>query len=469
MKKFNLSLSFLFIFLICAYNSNCEQKKVALIGTGYVGLIAGAGLADKGHKIVCVDIDAKKIADLNNGIMPIYEPGLQDLINKNQENICFTTDIRKAVNDSEIIIIAVGTPTDENYESDLRALNAVANSIGKVLQDSDDYKVICIKSTVPVGTNYKIKDLIKTYTDKNNFDMVSNPEFLRAGSAIKDLYEKNPILIGSDSEKALDIMEELYDPFIKNGITLIKSKDFATAEMAKYAWNSLVAVKVSYVNELSRFCNSCNADLFKVIETISFGDSVLPFKSVRPGPGLGGSCLPKDTRAFLKMANVRGVDLSIIKTVIEASDLQQEYVVNQLYSLLSVSEDLNSSDCVKDKSIAILGLSFKANTDDIRISPAIKIIELLLQKGANIKAYDPQATENMRKLFPNITYCNSVMQAVDCVDAIVALTDWKDIKNMDFKVVSQLVKNKIIVDVRNMFDPAILIANGFKFANLGRR
>lgn len=466
-----MKLSFLFvncslILLTCtSFNSNAAPKNVAIIGTGYVGLIAGAGLADMGHKIICVDIDAQKIAGLNNGIMPIYEPGLQELIKKNKENIFFTTDIKAAVRSSEIVIIAVGTPTDENYESDLRALNAVANSIGQVLQDTVDYKVICIKSTVPVGTNNKIKAIIKKYTEKNNFDnfdLVSNPEFLRAGSAIKDLYEKNPIVIGSDSEKALAIMAELYEPFIKNGITLIKSKDFATAEMAKYAWNSLVAVKVSYINELSRFCNSCNADLLNVIEAISFNDVVLPFKSVRPGPGLGGSCLPKDTRAFVKMAQDRGVDLAIIKTVIAASDVQQKYIVDQLFSLLG-------DDAVEGKNIAILGLAFKANTDDIRISPAIHIIELLLQKGVNIKAYDPQATDNMRKLFPNITYCDSVMQAVEGVDAVVALTDWADIKNVDLAVVSELVKNKIIVDARNMFDPIALSVNGFKFANLARR
>ncbi|MFC1841571.1 UDP-glucose dehydrogenase family protein [Candidatus Dependentiae bacterium] len=451
-------LSFL---LLLSFNCKPNPKKVTIIGTGYVGLIVGAGLADKGHQVICADIDAKKIADLKNGIMPIFEPGLEELVKKNANNISFTTDVKSAIKNSEIIMIAVGTPTKENYESDLRALHAVANTIGETLKNEPGYRVVCIKSTVPIGTNKKIKSMLEEQIDKNNFDMVSNPEFLRAGNALKDLYEKNPIVIGSDSKKALGVMSELYQPFVENGISLIKANDFATAEITKYAWNSTVALKVSYVNDLSRLCVATGGNIFKVVEGIGFGDDVLPFKNVKPGPGFGGSCLPKDTRAFVKMASDREIDFSIIKAAINSSRKQKEFVFKQVESLVGNS--------VKDKTIGVLGLSFKAGTDDIRKSPAILVINRLLEGGAKIKAYDPKATENMKKLFPNVDYCDSAYEASKDTEAIIALTDWRDIKEIDLKKISTLVKNKVIVDARNMFDPKVLKENGFKFANLGRR
>lgn len=347
-----------------------------------------------GHNIIYTDIDEKKIGMFNAGQMPIYEPGLEELVFKNKEKI----------------MIAVGTPTKENYESDLRALYAVARSIGDILVTLDDYKGICIKSTVPVGTNEKIKEfMVNTCgVESHKFDLVSNPEFLRAGSALKDLYEKTFMVLGGDFQRALDNMTEL-----------------------------------------------------KVVKGMSFNDIVLPFKNVKPGPGLGGSCLPKDTRAFVKMAEDREVDFAIIKAVIDASGVQKLFIVNQLYNLLGKN--------VKDKTVGVLGLSFKANTDDIRKSPAIVVIDQLLKDGACVKAYDPVATENMRGLFPDVNYCDSVYDAVKDVDVIIALTDWKEIKEIDLKKVSSLVKNKMIVDARNMFDPSELKENGFVFVNLGRR
>jgi len=458
-----LYLFFIIAFsMLCSISCRARSKNVAVIGTGYVGLIVGSSLADMGNTIICADIDREKISKLSNLQMPIYEPGLKELVAKNIDRISFTIDVQDAIKKSEIIIVAVGTPTLKNYKSDLRALHAVARTIGQALQGEDCYKVVCIKSTVPVGTNKQIKKILSQYIgDDSKFDLVSNPEFLRAGAALSDLYKKNPVILGSDSEKALDIMAELYSPLVESGITLIRANDFATAEMAKYAWNSLVALKVSYANDLSRFCDSCGADVFKVIQTIGFNDAVLPFKNVKPGPGLGGSCLPKDTRAFVKMADDQEVDFSIIKAVINSSAIQKKFVVKKLYDLLGES--------VEGKIISVLGLAFKANTDDIRKSPAIIVIDELLQDGAIIKAYDPKATENMRQLFPEVKYCDSAYEAVEGADAMIALTSWEDIKNIDLAKVHELMNGNIIVDGRNMFDPGEFVRYGFEFANLGRR
>lgn len=457
--------SFLHVSLILLFFSfplNAGSKKVAVIGTGYVGLIVGSSLADMGHKVTCVDIIPEKIEKLKKCEMPIFEPGLQELTRKNLENMYFTTDTKSAIENSEIIIIAVGTPTKKNYESDLRALNSVARVIGDTLKEIEGYRVVCIKSTVPLGTNNKIKELIYQYCgDYKKFDLVSNPEFLRAGSALKDLYEKNPIVIGSDSQEALEIMAELYDPLVQDGIELIKANEFATTEIAKYAWNGLVAVKVSYGNDLSHICIEYGADIFKVIKIISFNDKVLPLKNVKPGPGLGGSCLPKDTRVLIKMAKDKDFEMPMIQATINSSKIQKKFMVKQLYRLLQ--ED------VKDRTIGVLGLSFKANTDDIRKSPAIKVIGKLLADGAKIKAYDPKAIENMKRVFPHISYCENVEDVAKGSDGLIALTDWNDIKGANLQRISKLVKSKILVDARNMYDPKELKKNGFKFANLGRR
>jgi len=468
-------LHFLYISLliICLFNTikphydfvhSCQKascpQKVAVIGTGYVGLIIGSGLATIGHQVICSDIDENKINKLKNGKMPIFEPGLEQIVAKNAtaKRLSFTNNVPLAIRNSDIIIVAVGTPMGENGKANLKALKAVAKTIS---QNLNGYKVICIKSTVPVGTNKKMKAFFEKCIQNNNvdLDLVSNPEFLRAGAALKDLFQLNPIVLGSDSEKALDIMAELYDPLVKNGNSLIRT-NFETAETIKYAWNSLVALKVSYVNDLSRFCKAYGADIFKVVEGMSFQDLVLPFKNVKPGPGLGGSCLPKDTRAFIAMAKAQRVDLTMIKATIESSNLQQESIISDLYNLLGNS--------VAGKTIAILGLSFKANTDDIRKSPAIPVIKKLLEDGAVVKAYDPQAIENMRKLFPDVHYCKSAQEATKGSDAIVFLTAWNEFKNLNSGLVHKSIKKPKIVDARNIFDPEMLKNHGFEFSNLGK-
>lgn len=461
MKKSIFSFIFIF-FLLFTIFSKPNPKNVAIIGTGYVGLIAGGGLADIGHTITCVDIDKRKIDMLNAGEMPIYEPGLGDLINKNIQRITFTTDTKSAVKSSEIIIIAVGTPTKKDFSSDLRALYDVAKSIGDILVSLDDYKVICIKSTVPVGTNEKIKEFLVNVcgVEEKKFDLVSNPEFLRAGSALKDFFEKNPVVLGSDSEKALSIMEELFSPLLERDIEIIKT-NFPTAETIKYAWNSFSTIRIGYVNELSRFCNACGADIFTVVKGMSFSEKLLPSYKLKPGPGIGGSCLPKDASAFVKIAEEYGITLRFVKAFIKSNEEHKIYIVNKLYSLMG--RDL------KGKTVCLLGLSFKPNTDDIRKSPAIDVIGKLIEYGANIKAYDPQAMDNMKKVFSNVQYCNSSQEAILDSDAVVILTDWAEFKSMDLKDIIGLMKGEVFVDTRNIYSINMASKSGIKYFNLGRR
>jgi len=437
-----------------------SPKKVAIIGTGYVGLIMGSGLAKMGHTVICSDIDQRKIDMLKKGQMPIYEPGLVTVTKSGYgaKRLFFTTDVARAVRESDIVMIAVGTPMGDSGEADLKYLKSAIKTVGENL---NSYKVVCIKSTVPVGTNKKMKAFLKECARTDDFDIASNPEFLRAGNALKDLFEDNPIVVGSDSEKALQIMQELYSPLIKSKNTPFIKTNLESAETIKYAWNTLVAVKVAYVNELSRFCNACGADIFKVVEGIGHEDIVLPFKKVRPGPGFGGSCLPKDTRAFISMAEQCGVDMAMIKGILQSNALQKKEPLKQLYKLLD--------GCVEGKTIGILGLSFKANTDDIRKSPAIDIIAQLQKDGAIVKAYDPQAMNNMKRLFPEIKYCDSVRDVVKDVDALIVLTEWQEFKGIDLEDVGNCMKNKVIVDGRNIFDPRDLKDSGFEFGNIGRR
>lgn len=459
----NLNYSYIFFLLILlVVSSNCKtnKKNIAVIGTGYVGLIVGAGLADMGHTVICADIDANKINMLNNGKMPIYEPGLANLVKKNVDLklLSFTCDVSLAIQVSDIIIISVGTP---QKRADLSAVKAVACSIAKNL---NSYKVVCVKSTVPVGTNKFVKSLIKKHVGEEvEFDVISNPEFLRAGSAIRDFFECNPIVLGSDSEKALNIMEDLYIDLINNGIKIIKT-NFEAAETIKYAWNSFGAIKIAYINELSRFCATCGADIFAVIKGMSLSDKLLPAKDIKPGPGIGGSCLPKDTRAFIEMAKKIGVDLDIVNAYITSNKKQKQFIIKLLYTILPKS----FKGSIKDKTIGVLGLSFKPNTDDIRMSPAIDIISHLLDSGAKVKAYDPKAMDNIRFFFNNINLCDTAYQAIEGCDVLILLTEWDEFKKLDLDIIKKLMNRPIIIDGRNMFDPSVLREKGFISSSLGR-
>jgi len=449
----------LFVGVLDAASFIQDSKNIAIIGTGYVGLITGAGLAEIGHNVTCADIDKEKIECLKNGKMPIFEPGLEDLVQKNFSDgrLHFVHDVGKAIAESQIVIIAVGTPTRKKG-ADLSALNAVVETIADHL---NEYKIICIKSTVPVGTNQYVKSLLTDRVGAHvDFDVVSNPEFLRAGCAIKDFFERTPIVLGSDSGYAMHVVENMYSPLIASGADLIKT-NFVTAEFIKYAWNAFSATRIAYVNEISNFCSAVGADVETVVRGMSFSEKLLPSRCLRPGPGIGGSCLPKDTQACVTMAAKEGVDLSIIRSVIRSNQKQKIKVVEYLNNFFE--NDLFG------KKVAVLGLSFKPNTDDIRNSPAIEVLRSLLELGANVKAYDPQAMENMKRIIPEAVYCQSVQEAVDRVDAVVLLTDWKDFKSLDLDIFESSDVQPVIIDGRNMWNPGELKRRGFAFVNMGRQ
>ncbi|MGE0009515.1 MAG: UDP-glucose/GDP-mannose dehydrogenase family protein [Candidatus Babeliales bacterium] len=440
------------------YQANNPQN-ITIIGTGYVGLISGAGLAACGHQVTCVDIIKEKVEKLNQGIMPIFEPGIQELVVDQMKagRLSFTLDSKSAIGQADVIIIAVDTPMGEDGKADLRALTAVAKNIGANL---NGFTVICTKSTVPLGTHLVVRDLVSsTNTSNSQFEIVSNPEFLREGTAIIDLFERNPIIVGTDSIKAHEIMQAIYQPIIDQGADFIATNN-ATAEIIKYAWNTFLGVRIAYVNELAELCNAAQADVFQVIHGMSLGEKVYPTSKLKPGPGIGGSCLPKDTQALVRKADDLGIDLQMVKAFVSSNKKQKRNVVQHIYDLLD--------GAVEGKTIAILGLAFKANTDDIRYSTAIPVINKLLADGAHVSAYDPAAMENMRQLYPDVTYCSTITQALKDADAVVLITEWDEFKRIDLAQVAQLVRSRNLFDGRNLWDPKALKALNFNYRNLGR-
>ncbi|MFQ6674684.1 MAG: UDP-glucose dehydrogenase family protein, partial [Fidelibacterota bacterium] len=366
------------------------MKRIAVIGTGYVGLVAGAGLSDFGNEVTCSDVNSGRIADLRSGKIPFYEPGLAELVRKNVAagRLSFTTDVGGAVLDSEVVLIAVWTPEGKDGEADLSAVRDVAKTIGKNL---NGYKVICTKSTVPIGTGEMVRRIIKdTSPEDHEFDIVSNPEFLREGAAVKDFLIPNRVVIGSDSQRALETMREVYRPLFINETPMVIS-DIITAETIKYACNAFLAVKISYINEMANLCDATGADVHVVAKAMGLDGRISP-KFLHPGPGFGGSCFPKDTLALVHQGESRGVELNVVGAAIRANEAQRGRVVEKVERL--VGKDL------KGKTVAILGLAFKANTDDVRQSPAIPIIDHLLEGGARVRAFDPAAAANMRSVFP---------------------------------------------------------------------
>ncbi len=434
------------------------MNNVAVIGSGYIGLVVGANFAEFGNKVICADIDAKKIENLKKGILPIYEPGLQELVEKNilKKNIEFTIDVPFAIQSSDIIFIAVNTPTFQNGESDISAVKAVAKEIGKNL---NGLKIICIKSTVAIGTHKIVQEIINQ-NNKNNFEfhVVSTPEFLREGSAIYDFVSPDRIIIGTKSQKAFEILKELYSPINCNPENIIKT-DNLSAEAIKYVSNSFLALKVSFINEIANFCDQLGIDVSEVTKGVGL-DKRIGSQFLKPGPGFGGSCFPKDIHALLKMAQNNKIELQTIKATIKVNELQKIKVVQKLKKLLNGS--------LENKIISVFGLAFKGNTDDIRKSPAIDIIHYLKKDGAIVKAFDPKANENMKQEIPDIQYFDDAYQACQNTDAILILTDWNEFKNLDFETISKIVKQSIILDTRNILDIDKLISLGFTVDIIGR-
>jgi len=430
---------------------------IAIVGTGYVGLVTGACFAEFGLKVTGIDKDKEKIEMLNRGEIPIYEPGLEEKIKKYMAEglLTFTTDIAEGVKKALVIFIAVGTPPKEDGSADLSYIDEVARSIA---ENMNGYKVIVTKSTVPVGTGERIKRIIKEHQkEKVNFDVVSNPEFLREGSAIEDFMRPDRVVIGAESSEAIAIMKDLYSPLFLIETPFVIT-NIETAEMIKYASNAFLATKVSFINEMANLCELVGADVHIVAKGMGLDKRIGP-KFLHPGPGFGGSCFPKDTRAIVQIAEEKGYDLSIVKAVIGVNERQRELMVEKIARVIGE---------LKGKKIAVLGLSFKPNTDDIRESPAIAIVGRLKEKGAKIRAYDPAAMENTSKIYPDIEYASDPYDAVSGCDAMVIITEWNQFRNLDLERIKSLMKKPVMIDLRNIYEPERMKKLGFIYDCVGR-
>ena len=434
------------------------MKNIAIIGTGYVGLVTGVGLSEFGNKVICVDINQSKINDLNAGKVPIYEPGLLDLIRKNvnSERLFFSSDIASSIKESEVIIIAVGTPQSKNGSADLKY---VFDALDSISENLNSYKVIVTKSTVPIGTGEKIiTKLKKKYEDNIDFDYVSNPEFLREGSAVKDFLWPDRVIIGTNNEKALQIMRDIYRPLYINK-NPIQRTAVETSEMIKYASNSFLALKISFINEIANLCESVGADVHDV--AIAMGkDGRISDKFLHPGPGFGGSCFPKDLEALLSLSKEHSVTMETLQAAIKANRNQKERIGEKLDRLVSGG--------IKGKKIAILGLTFKANTDDVRESSTIDLIKFILNQGGFVNAYDPIANESMAKIFNDIHYFDNVYDAICEVDALVIMTEWNEFRALDLNRIKKSMRNNYVLDTRNILNMKELSEQGFVYDNIGR-
>ena len=431
-----------------------KGKKVSIIGTGHVGLVTGTCLAELGNRVICVDNNVEKIATLNRGEMPIYEPGLEELVKKNVRagRLSFTTNIKEGVNNSEIIFIAVNTPRKPNGEADLCYVEAVSREVAQTMKG---YKIIVEKSTVPVETGKWISRTVKLNNKKNiSFDIVSNPEFLREGSAVYDSMHPDRIVLGVGSKKAERIMRELYQSLDAPIIVT----DIESAEIIKHASNSFLAMKISYINSIANICEKAGADIKKVAEGIGY-DRRIGGDFLNAGVGFGGACLPKDLQAFVGITQKLGYDFELLKLVEKINHQQRELLVNKVRDAVWN---------IKDKTIGILGLAFKPNTDDMRNAPSIEIIQMLQGEEAKIKAYDPVAIPVARGILKEVTYCKDSYDTANGCDALVVLTEWEEFKRLDLKKIKRLMKAPIIVDGRNIFEPEKMKRLGFIYKSIGR-
>ena len=433
------------------------MKKISIIGSGYVGLVSGAGLSEFGNHVTCVDIDKIKIANLKKLKIPIYEPGLDNLIRKNMKKglLNFSSNISKSIKNSEIIFIAVGTPQSNDGSADIRYVESVAKTISENL---NDFKIICTKSTVPIGTGKKIKVLIEKLSNSKNFEYVSNPEFLREGAAIDDFLRPDRIIIGCESENAVNAMKEVYRPLYLNETPIVFT-NIETAEMIKYASNAFLATKISFINEIANLCEKIGADVHHVSKAMGLDGRISP-KFLHPGPGYGGSCFPKDTRALAYFGKENDVSLKVINAVIETNDNQKIKIFEKIKSLCD--------EILEKKTVSLLGLSFKPETDDIRESPANTIIPLLVENGASVNVYDPVAMDNFKKEFPNINYFSSWKDCVLNTDICIILTDWNEFRGIDLKELKKFLIEPCLVDARNIFSIDKLKAENYLFENVGR-
>ena len=431
---------------------------VAVIGSGYVGLVAGACLAETGNDVTCVDVDGEKVARLQRNEIPIYEPGLEPMVMRNQDEgrLTFTTDLGAAVRSSRVILIAVGTPPGEDGSADLRHVLAVAHAVGRHMNEP---KVVVTKSTVPVGTAEKVRAAVRSETDIP-FSVCSNPEFLKEGAAIEDFMKPDRVVIGVDNDEAKEIMGELYAPFTRQGGNRILFMDIASAEVTKYAANAMLATRISFMNQMALFCELVGADVNHVRLGIG-SDQRIGRAFLYPGPGYGGSCFPKDVKALIRTSDDLGLSLDVLKAVEQVNECQKQIVLQK--TLRYLGQDLSG------KSVGIWGLAFKAETDDMRESPAIPVIEGLLGAGARVQTHDPKATDSARMIFGDrLMYAADPYSAAHGVDALLVMTEWLVYRNPDFDRVRKLVRRPLLIDGRNLYDPDRMATLGFEYHGIGR-
>ncbi|MGA1417453.1 MAG: UDP-glucose dehydrogenase family protein [Gemmatimonadaceae bacterium] len=431
--------------------------KVTVVGTGYVGLVVGACLAETGNDVICADVDAKKIEGLHQDILPIYEPGLEEYVHRNRVagRLTFTTDIPAAIAAADVIFIAVGTPPDEDGSADLKHVLAVADQIGK---HAAREVVVVTKSTVPVGTAEKVAEAIRPHATVP-FHMCSNPEFLKEGAAVDDFMKPDRVVVGVASEVARERMGELYAPFVRTGKPII-FMDIPSAEMTKYAANAMLATRISFMNEIANLCERVGANVDLVRKGIGSDARIGP-AFLFPGPGYGGSCFPKDVKALMRTSEERGAPMGVLKAVEEANERQK----HRLFEKVSAA----FSGALRGKRIALWGLAFKANTDDMRESPALVLIDELLAAGATVVAHDPAAMhETQRRIGDRITYAPSNYAAAEGADALVIVTDWNEYRFPDFARVKAALKTPVLIDGRNLYDPAKMQGLGFTYRSIGR-
>ncbi|MEK7729112.1 MAG: UDP-glucose/GDP-mannose dehydrogenase family protein [candidate division KSB1 bacterium] len=430
---------------------------ICMVGTGYVGLVTGTCFAEFGNDVICVDIDSTKIEKLNRGEIPIYEPGLDDLVAKNvrEGRLTFTTDMKYAVENSLVIFVAVGTPQAEDGSADLRYVEAVGKDVAKYM---NGYKVVVNKSTVPVGSGKWVKDVIQKHLKAPvHFSVVSNPEFLREGSAIEDFMRPNRVVIGAEDSEAMAIMKDLYSPLYLIETPIVMT-DLASAELTKYAANAFLAVKISFINEVAILCERVGADVHDVARGMGL-DNRIGSKFLHAGPGYGGSCFPKDTRALVSIGEKHDYHFQIVEAAVRVNDHQRKVMVQKIK---------NAVGKLSDKTIAVLGLAFKPNTDDMREAPAVDIIAALQAEGAKIRAYDPVAIHEAKKALKNVEFCEETYETLEGADALIFMTEWNQFRSLDLDKIRNILRTPIVVDLRNIYDPQRMKEKGFQYHSVGR-
>ncbi len=432
--------------------------QICVIGVGYVGLVTGTCFAEFGNTVVCVDNDPKKIDMLKNNGVPIYEPGLEEMVAKNRREgrLLFTTDIKEGLKNALVVFIAVGTPEGENGEADLQYVWQVAKSIGETM---DDYKVVVTKSTVPVGTGKQVEEIIANNQHATvEYDVVSNPEFLREGSAIEDFMRPDRVVIGARNERAKAIMRDLYRPLYLLETPFVVT-DIETSEMIKYASNAFLATKISFINEMANICERTGANVHMVSKGMGLDGRIGP-KFLHAGPGFGGSCFPKDTSAIATIAKEHGYTFQIVEAVMAVNARQREIMVEKIVGAMGGD--------IKGKTITSLGLAFKPNTDDMRDAPATGILPPLVKQGATVRAYDPASMEEAKRSMPDLVYCDDAYEAAKNADCLVIMTEWNQFRNLDWSRMKAAMKGRVVVDLRNVYPPDMVREEGLHYISVGR-